>query len=579
MKNLPKGWPEADHAKTIGFFAQAALELVHEESWESYKLPALSPLRRLVETGKIATDVMRGPLTQKVLDPVVQEANQSLCADPVCNEILTCRGISPADIAISEEDKAQDIFSQSGFLLKLCQKSYRKTAENLLVDECFGTGRRSKIYLLLKNYLSDLVLEGHSRIYIEEKVRAAFFESAPTKVSRRTLRTFFRQFPEKRGKFRVYGAANKKLVVALSHLIPVKELKGRSIPGKLKAALVKERSEAFFAIETESFDQFAAVHLAGKLLSIGEAVLLLFPGKELGKVPQQLMVSKVRSSEIIEAEIQPPFLRRVLSHSKNSANQHMDRVRKLIVAENRGRETLLGSSFLHATMMAGIGDKSTAPEVKLLTLWAAFETLLPDVPEGSTNRISHFLEYIVPAVTLSYAHDCFVEFSRDAERLHHNPYVKYLDDTVAGKASYADKLATIVISGDASQQYRLCSVFKSNPLALYRLSDLQKKFSTPESFQNTLTDHAKRVSWQIQRIYRERNTVMHNGESSPAMARLLSNTYYYYMLTFANIETVAKSYGDLSIPQTMSAMRKLNQADRAKVVKAKGLFKLNLVEG
>lgn len=44
LKLLPDDWPSDKTSHAVGFFAQSALELVHEMSWESYKLPALSPL-------------------------------------------------------------------------------------------------------------------------------------------------------------------------------------------------------------------------------------------------------------------------------------------------------------------------------------------------------------------------------------------------------------------------------------------------------------------------------------------------------------------------------------------------------
>ena len=52
LKLLPSAWPRTDVGNAVGFFAQASLELVHEESWESYRLQARSPLARLVETKK-----------------------------------------------------------------------------------------------------------------------------------------------------------------------------------------------------------------------------------------------------------------------------------------------------------------------------------------------------------------------------------------------------------------------------------------------------------------------------------------------------------------------------------------------
>ena len=39
--------------------------------------------------------------------------------------------------------------------------------------------------------------------------------------------------------------------------------------------------------------------------------------------------------------------------------------------------------------------------------------------------------------------------------------------------------------------------------------------------------HAKRVEWQIKRIYRNRNMIVHNGEKTPYLSLLVENLHSY----------------------------------------------------
>lgn len=578
MKLLLSGWPSTERGKAIGFFAQAALELVHEKSWESYKLQTLSPIWRLREARKVSQSVIRGILPAKALEPIVDEANGSLCSDPVCRKIMSSRDIEVSDVLVSRDDKAHDVLTHCSFLIQICRDRYRKTAEDLLIEECFGQGRRSEIYAILRSYFSQVVLDGQSRFSIEKAVRGDFFATIPGRFDRNLLRRFFAKFPDESQKYKVYGHAEKALVDAMGRLFPVKPITGRSIPRKLTKLAPKSSAEIYFVIETEARDHYSSVSRTGKLLGIGEAVLMLFPGDDIGKLPQHLYAAREGTSDYTKAPTKPNFSKRVLSHSTKSALRHMDRVRDLIIrSQSKSSDNLVGSDFLRATMTASLADNATAPEVKLLTLWAAFEALLPIVPDGATNRISHFLEYIVPGVSLSYARDCFVEFTRDAERLHHRDFKRYLD-SIPGDLGAVDKVAAVVVGGDDEQKGNLCKIFENNPLALFRLMTLQQKFSHAQSFEKSINDHSERVKWQVQRIYRERNTVMHNGESSPFVEQLLSNTYYYYLLIFTNIETISKSYGGLSIPQSLSAIRKLSQSDESKLKRAKAASQKNPLE-
>lgn len=574
MKLLPKGWATDDTARAVGFFAQAALELVHKKSWESYKLPTLSPIWRLIELRKVSVSVMRGVLPQKALEPIIEEVNSSLCNDKVISKILQNKQIDVNDLGIRTDEKAHELVAISEFLISQIHPTYRAECEAFLIGECFGLKRRSEIYSALKNYLSDLTLSGHSKESIEEAVRQHFFEGA-TKVDRRLMRNFFSRFPTEKRKYRIFGVAGKDFILA-AKIFGVKVASGRTVPATVRHQLIVGKNENIFTLEEEEFDHFSAGVTTGKYLSAVEAILGLFPGKSLGHKPDRLLVARPRQAACFEVPSALRFEKRVLSHSVKSAVSHVGRVQSLLSNGHRSDE-LVGANLIRSILTAALADQSSAPEVKLLTLWASFEALLPLVPDGATNRISHFLEYIVPAACISYPRECFVELSRDGDRLFPTKFRNFLS-TIPGDLPAADKIAAVIINGSQDQKEALCEVFSSSPIALYRLLDLESKFGTAIDFEKTMKNHSERVKWQIHRIYRERNTVMHNGESSPFIDALLSNTHYYLLLIFANIEVVSKRYNGLSVSQALGAIKKLAQADYSKLNRAKASLKLNPVQ-
>lgn len=513
---------------------------------------------------------MRGILPGKALDPIIDELNDSISSDPVVASMLEKKKADVSDLIISKNDRPHDIYSQCGFILDMCRKNYRSVSENIIIDECMGAGRKSAIHLMLKNYLSDLRLQGHSIRSIEEVARETFFISG-TKPGRGLVRSFFRKLPQENVTFDVYGIASDDLIEALSRIGVTQKVSGRKVPRKISAKAKPMKNESYFWLEHEARDVFSAALRSGRILDFSEAVLSIFPGKPLGRLPEKCYVTKRGASKYISAPIKSSFSKRILSYSANSAFAHMERVGSLLT-KNHTTDGIVGSNLLRATATAALADKSSAAEVKLLTLWAAFEALLPIVPDGVGNRISHFLEYIVPAVTISYARECFIEFSRDAERLHSSAYKKALLE-IEREGGPLEKLAFLVVKGSEEQKIKFCSNFLNNPMALCRLKVLEEKFSKPDRFETAVNAHSNRVSWQVQRIYRERNAVMHNGESSPFVDQLLSNTHHYYLSTFSNIETISKSYGGLSVSHALSAIRKLAQADSAKLSRAKSCVK------
>lgn len=568
MKLLPQQWPNSPDAKALGFFAQALLELVHDESWESYKLPSLAVPSRLIELRKVARAVMRNSLPAKVLEPMLEEIDEAFHHDSVVAEILKRKGLSSEDLRLSATDKADDIYLQAGFILSILDGEYRTVAERLIIEECFEKQRRSEIYALTKSLFSELIIYGHSRKSVEAAVRMSFFNKVPP-VTRKSLSSFFALFPSEDLSFVVYGVANPAHIAEVGVVSGCEVLSAKAVPSRVKKLIAADSGKAYFRMDSPARDVFSAAYRSGKMMSAGEAFLSLFPGEMKGTVPEAFAVTRMRSSVCEIAEAKPTIRRRILSRSRKSTLVHMQRVARLITGPKKPDE-LVGAHLINAVLTASLAERSSAPAIRLLTLWAAFEALLPHVPDGSGNRISHFLDYIIPAVTVSYARDCFIEFSRDADRLHSTEYRAALS-SIPVEGTLVDKLAAVVINGSDDQKRTLLRVFSCNPIALYKLKHLEDSFASPEAFERKLSAHTKRVTWQVQRIYRERNTVMHNGESSPFIEQLLSNIQYYYEAMFANLERAAAGYGSLPVSYALAALKKQKQIEKNRVIQSKRL--------
>jgi hypothetical protein len=79
-----------------------------------------------------------------------------------------------------------------------------------------------------------------------------------------------------------------------------------------------------------------------------------------------------------------------------------------------------------------------------------------------------------------------------------------------------------------NQNRRLFGICSDNPLALHRLWKLHRDFSSPEMLLKTLKAHQSRVEWQVHRIYRSRNQLVHAGNVPPYLESLVLNAFEYY---------------------------------------------------
>ena len=73
----------------------------------------------------------------------------------------------------------------------------------------------------------------------------------------------------------------------------------------------------------------------------------------------------------------------------------------------------------------------------------------------------------------------------------------------------------------------LLSSCKDFPLLVERIKYYNETLSTPAKVHAFVDKHADRVRWQILRIYRNRNLIVHNGQRTPYLPLLIENLHSY----------------------------------------------------
>ena len=71
------------------------------------------------------------------------------------------------------------------------------------------------------------------------------------------------------------------------------------------------------------------------------------------------------------------------------------------------------------------------------------------------------------------------------------------------------------------------------PLLKWRLFYINKIFSSNTNIKHLLTNHKQKVEWQIRRIYRVRNLIVHSGKR-PSYTNILVENLHNYFDNFLN---------------------------------------------
>ncbi|HZV05838.1 MAG TPA: hypothetical protein VE999_12215 [Gemmataceae bacterium] len=192
--------------------------------------------------------------------------------------------------------------------------------------------------------------------------------------------------------------------------------------------------------------------------------------------------------------------------------------------------------LLSSINTAALARTSPNRENQLISMWSAIEVLLSDPPTG-TARIVSYARQLIPCICLRHVRRQFVavfeallvSYKRQfIDILKHEPEFSKTD-------AHTSLAAVLCLEENKALQKDLCNLCKDNPLALQRLFKLHRDYHSLAAAARTIEGHRSRVEWQIYRIYRARNQLVHAGSVPSYLDSLILNLAEYYRASIATI--------------------------------------------
>lgn len=169
---------------------------------------------------------------------------------------------------------------------------------------------------------------------------------------------------------------------------------------------------------------------------------------------------------------------------------------------------------------------SATPESQLLEFWSAVEVLFPPTDENA-DRIVQISDSMTPFVTSEYAAKLASDLFNSIRNSGQPEAIEILNQIPEGDNNIEKCLALFSVETNEPIRDKLYQLFKWNPLLKNRIFFLKKRFSSADLVLKTLTSHIERISWQIRRIYRAWNLIIHSGKSLPYIDILVENLHSY----------------------------------------------------
>jgi hypothetical protein len=176
-------------------------------------------------------------------------------------------------------------------------------------------------------------------------------------------------------------------------------------------------------------------------------------------------------------------------------------------------------------------------EARLVNLWIALESIMQ---HGKGNIIERICTYVPPSISLDYIFQMMRNLPINIRKLWRQANTTSLRAKLKHSNEYilhpADMLE-ILLDVENGELIKDFLQFATNyPLLIHRTYHLWKDmFRTPKKLSETIAKHKKNIEWQLVRIYRARNLLMHRGICPPRTRQLIQHLHSYYILTMHSL--------------------------------------------
>ena len=531
-------WPDTTISNNVLFLAQLVIELLNPETFESNRVLSLDTVSRLKECISLYKDYRAQRISKNSLNYPFEETVWSIKDDPVVAVELSKESIKTISTELSKKGNFYDAQRAAVYLYGKLSNTYKESLEQQLIDAISIDNRRNNLRVLISAYCAYLINSGYSRSYIVEITQSIFFKTDHKRISKGKVSSFFNCFPNCIKEYYCYADVWPELAVILRGVgIEVKGSDQRLSHSRkdVRSKLPIDSTHLYAFLSLEAKDSHSAAKKANENLENVRALSLLNPNAlDVSWGPRFLIYKKRhRHGTVCSLPDSPVDWLSPQSNSHPQILKDISKYSKRILTEfdKSSRERILRS-----VSTATAARFSSSVESQLISLWSAVEGLLSE-PFGETSRIEHFTHQLVPCICRRHIHRRAVYMF---DQLNAN-YKGKFRNILRQESDFSDEFwhyrltAVFMIDKNSDLREKLCRLASRNPLALHRMNQFYTDCKTPKALLKTMEKHEKLVSWQLSRIYRARNSLVHRTDKPEYIDSLVMNMFEYYIRALSTI--------------------------------------------
>jgi hypothetical protein len=536
-------WPDTEGSRGILMFAQQMSEMLTPNTFESFRVYSLDTIARLREALELVDEVKRARVPPATLTPIYSElvwsfskdaAAKALAADEIDSLLLI---LKQANVRIS------DFASHIRMIQKLVTPEYKEWLEKLILEVFPHQNRRIDLRKLVGFYCSHIINLGYQRKFILELVQTYFFSHPIQRARSATLSKFFREFDGRPKKFIVHAAVTRDLGSYLRGLhYTIRDRTSLTVDQSTVLSSNQNTSNLSMALEfgSEQFDPHGAMTEVFQMLSSQRAIAYLDPHGMRSEWGETMHVARSRA-KTGSAVTRSDFLVDTAPRKVPSSGNRLRSIRNYARSIATRFDTPSTERLLSSINTAALARTSVNPENQLISFWSAIEVLLSEPREDP--RIVHYAALVAPCIALRHTRRQVTAIYDELLVSYRRRFKQLVWRTGAPKSLHAAFAFAqmMFLPEHADLRTDLCNLLSDNPLALHRVWKLHHDYNDVKCANSTIKDHFNRVNWQVHRIYRARNQLVHAGRMPSYLESLILNLAEYFRSSVTTIIGLARA--------------------------------------
>lgn len=537
-----KNWQNLDQLEGLVFFVQLLEELLFDYSLDTYKPSAMNSSTLCLETLELIKDIENEVIDQANLPHVLEELALNLKRDEVVHSLLdidiesACSQLRNADANLYQiKVTVEIIYSQIRLPL------YKDQNEILLLEAVRNGREKNRIRALTRSYASSLITLGYSNQYLYAVTRKTFHWGRKQIHQPEDISLFFDMVKGNPVEYQVLFKGDSLFLEIADSCEKLDISISREVSPEIESYInaknftLDEEDDVYLICEkVNSLDVFSARESVERRLDRLSALTNIFHHKQVPSWSKgALLINKsVNSSRIVPASRNPMHMcsdRR----SKDAADDLYKFIENFSLAEKQSFQKYTRAVELHALAL-----RSDSPENQLLNLWVSLETITPGKLNRNKAKINNIIDSTLPFLSLTYLHSLTDRLIQDF-KLWNARETFSLINPITGESDREKLIRLLVLPQYEEQKQLLYKSLGDFHLLRNRAHYFSENLSSTKKINRIIDNHWLRVSWQIRRIYRARNQIVHAGHTPAHINILIKNIHDYLDIVMSSIAGLA----------------------------------------